>query len=696
MRIANNIQSLNVLNREKINRKNSSKAIEKLSSGLRINKAADDAAGLAISQKMRAQIRGLNQASRNAQDGISLIQTAEGALGEMGEITQRIRELCVQGANGTLMDDDRDKIQSELDSLKSEMHNIASTTEFNTRKLLDGSAKGVSSESTSSSPVNLNFGEAIWRTNIGGSNGDNVNGVIASNDGGTIAFGTTSSADGDIPTIYGSNDAFVTKLDSDGNKVWTKNYGGSGHDTFNSSIAVSDGYILVGGTYSSNQDVSSNNGDSDVWAVKIDNSGNIVWEETYGGADGDWGNKIIESTPGNYLIVGAKSSAPFWDSPSILEIDSNGALGLNLWNGDTSLEINDVVKNVDGSYTVLGQDLTGVNGGSDVLLWKLDIGLNTVWQKNLGGSNSEPINLNNTQLLNTSDGGYIFTVDTTSTDGDVSDVPNGNQDVWLVKTDVDGNKEWDVLIGGSQGDVPLGGIKEVDDGYVLLLDSDSNDGDFPANNGNTDLALVKVDTSGVIQNITSFGGSGQEVSRSSYVNSDGDLIIAFETQSLDGDAPTINGGIDVWISKVNVKTTNVQDETSQSGGITLQIGANTGQTMTISIDDMRPEALGYVDDMPRVNPIEMAGVSLTLTDQVLNRISSQRSKFGAQQNALEHVIRNVNNASEQLSAAESRIADVDMAKEMMSLSKFKILEEAVNAMMAQSNQLPQGILQLLK
>ena len=118
MRIANNIQSLNVLNRQKINGKNTSKAMEKLSSGLRISKAADDAAGLSISQKMRAQIRGLNQASKNAQDGISLIQTAEGALGEMHSLTQRIRELCVQGANSTLTDDDRDKIQLELDELK--------------------------------------------------------------------------------------------------------------------------------------------------------------------------------------------------------------------------------------------------------------------------------------------------------------------------------------------------------------------------------------------------------------------------------------------------------------------------------------------------------------------------------------------------------------------------------------------------
>ncbi|RXV59136.1 hypothetical protein DWB64_16725 [Fusibacter sp. A1] len=154
--------------------------------------------------------------------------------------------------------------------------------------------------------------------------------------------------------------------------------------------------------------------------------------------------------------------------------------------------------------------------------------------------------------------------------------------------------------------------------------------------------------------------------------------------------------VEKQIEKTISKEIEILHSLKEDNGILLQVGANSGQTLSVSIDDMRPDALGFVDDMPRVNPIEMAGVSLTLSDQVLNRISSQRSKLGAQQNALEHVIKNVDNASEQLQAAESRIDDVDMAKEMMLLTKFKILEEATNAMMAQSNQLPQGILQLLR
>jgi len=113
------------------------KSMEKLSSGLRINRAGDDAAGLAISEKMRAQVRGLDQASRNSQDGISLIQTAEGALNETHNILQRMRELAVQGANDTNVKDDRDQIGKEIKQLQEEINRIADQTEFNTQKLLN-------------------------------------------------------------------------------------------------------------------------------------------------------------------------------------------------------------------------------------------------------------------------------------------------------------------------------------------------------------------------------------------------------------------------------------------------------------------------------------------------------------------------------------------------------------------------------
>ncbi|WP_099190224.1 flagellin N-terminal helical domain-containing protein [Tepidibacter mesophilus] len=142
MIINHNMNAMNAHRRMGSAQGQQAKSIEKLSSGMRINRAGDDAAGLSISEKMRGQIRGLNQASRNAQDSISLIQTGEGALDETHAILQRMRELSVQAANDTNVTKDRSAIKSEIDQLQKEISRIASTTEFNTQKLLTGSFAG--------------------------------------------------------------------------------------------------------------------------------------------------------------------------------------------------------------------------------------------------------------------------------------------------------------------------------------------------------------------------------------------------------------------------------------------------------------------------------------------------------------------------------------------------------------------------
>jgi flagellin len=142
MRIQHNISALNTHRQLAFNNSQAAKNLEKLSSGFRINRAGDDAAGLAISEKMRGQIRGLEMASKNAQDAISLIQTAEGALTETHAILQRMRELAVQAANDTNVSADRTAIQNEINALVSELNRIADNTEFNTQKLLDGSFGG--------------------------------------------------------------------------------------------------------------------------------------------------------------------------------------------------------------------------------------------------------------------------------------------------------------------------------------------------------------------------------------------------------------------------------------------------------------------------------------------------------------------------------------------------------------------------
>ena len=174
-----------------------SKSMEKLASGLRINRAGDDAAGLAISEKMRGQIRGLDQASRNAQDGISLIQTAEGALNETHDILQRMRELAVQGSNDTNTTDDRGALQKEMDELIKEIDRIGDQTEFNTAKLLTGTG-GNNSDGTFKFQIGANDTQTLTLT---------VNSMKAAD------LGTNGVATVDISTAAADFDKALTDID---------------------------------------------------------------------------------------------------------------------------------------------------------------------------------------------------------------------------------------------------------------------------------------------------------------------------------------------------------------------------------------------------------------------------------------------------------------------------------------------------
>ena len=169
MRINTNVAAMNTYSRLTAANTAKSNSLAKLSSGLRINKAGDDAAGLAISEKMKSQIGGLTQAKRNAQDGISLVQTAEGALNETHSILERMRDLAVQGGNGTLTKDDRASINKELNALHQELTRISSTTEFNTQKLF--AAKG--KNNTFTFQIGANSGQTLAVT-IGAMDGESL------------------------------------------------------------------------------------------------------------------------------------------------------------------------------------------------------------------------------------------------------------------------------------------------------------------------------------------------------------------------------------------------------------------------------------------------------------------------------------------------------------------------------------------
>ncbi|MEC1871934.1 flagellin N-terminal helical domain-containing protein [Bacillus amyloliquefaciens] len=216
MRINHNIAALNTSRQLNAGSNAASKNMEKLSSGLRINRAGDDAAGLAISEKMRSQIRGLDMASKNAQDGISLIQTSEGALNETHSILQRMSELATQAANDTNTDSDRSELQKEMDQLASEVTRISTDTEFNTKKLLDGTAKdltfqiGANEGQTMSLPINKMDSESLKVGTTYTANTDGSKLVTADGKEATLVTDGSKGPNG----YYDTDDKLVYQADS--------------------------------------------------------------------------------------------------------------------------------------------------------------------------------------------------------------------------------------------------------------------------------------------------------------------------------------------------------------------------------------------------------------------------------------------------------------------------------------------------
>ena len=491
-----------------------SKSTEKLSSGYRINRAADDAAGLSISEKMRSQIRGLNQASTNAQDGISLIQTAEGALNEQHSILQRMRELSVQAANGTETDDDREAVQNEIEQLQSELTRISDTTEFNTMKLLDGSRSGsdVSVSVSKSAEANLTTQDATTQKNTA-----------------AITAAATKT----------STKLSVTTLDKNGNATTT------------------EVELKIAGTK-----VSYNG--KELTATVTD--GNASEEETAKAfaealSKTDLADKF-DITNNNANLVFTAKEAGSSASVALTKQDDVAAKATNL---DTTGE---------DAYKKLSADIGTYDGTGNIE-------------------------------------DKIFTV-------------NGEKFAYVTDP---------AKLGDDHKDV----------NYVVAANA----------------AGIKTASSDMANLINAKTG----------INATAD---AQGTISL----------------KAGTTTTG--------NGITLQIGANEGQTMSFTLDDMSADALGVGGRSVDLSTQESAKTATTTIDAAIKKVSAARGKMGAVQNRLEHTISNLDTASENMQTAESRIRDTDMAEEMVNYSKNSILAQAGQSMLAQANQANQGVLTLLQ
>lgn len=392
-----------------------------------------------------------------------------------------------------------------------------------------------------------------WQKSLGGTLKDWANDIQQTTDGGYIVAGYALSNDGDVTGNHGGADYWIVKLSSSGAIEWQKTLGGSGQDYANAIRQTTDGgYIVAGSSSSFDDDIAGdNNGGNDAWIVKLNATGNITWAKSYGTSDDEEANAICESSGGGYWVVGSKivsGSTNYW----ILKLDNNGNIILNSSFGGSSADIATCIQETSDNGIIIGGysesndgDVTGNHGSSDFWIQKISSSLVPQWVNCYGGSSSEYLY----DIKQTADNGYILVGQTYSNDGDVS----GNQsngDFWVLKLTNSGVIDWQKCLGGTDYDRGASIQPTTDGGYILTGITFSNDGDVSGNHG-ADYWVVKLNSMGDISWQKCLGGPTSESSSFAIAQTtDGGYIVAGVAEGNGGDITGNHGDYDFWVVKL--------------------------------------------------------------------------------------------------------------------------------------------------
>ncbi|AEM78243.1 flagellin [Thermoanaerobacter wiegelii] len=618
MRVSHNLMVLNTLENIRKNNKITLKSIEKLSSGLRINKAADDAAGLSISEKMRAQIRGLRQAERNVQDGISLIQTADAGLSSILEPPlQRMRELAIQAMNDTLTDEDRQKIQLEIEQMKSAIDDIANNTEFNGIKLLNGNLRSVIPQI----PLSIEWEKSFSTDKL-------INSIIATNDGGFIVGGASHKWEPEESRFW------ISKIDSEGNIEWEIELPKQNNYNYIYDIEkISDGNFVA--TARSNKYINGEYGENQPIVFKFDSSGNIIKQYTFAGTN-SYLLAITQTINGNIIATGSANEL------LIMKFDQNlNFIENRFWQFPNPADCHfkggyDIKPTKDGGFVIVGLEALE-DGGRRGFIAKFDINLNMEWEQKIQDEElSSVVQLDNENYLVLGENG-LYKIDSW---GNIN-ILNDMIKYWNTNT----------------------GIKNANNIFLKL---DNNN-------------YVVCSNSKVYK-----------------INNNGDEIwslnLPISMPEIKGIAQIDDGGFVVVENDYSIIKFAPENPITKNG-IFLQIGPNSNENLNITIENCSTRGLGIKEINVTTRDIENAILAI---DSAIEKVTSERSKLGAYQNALEHVYNNLLNYEENLMASESRIRDADIAKEIMNFVKGNILHHTSQVVLAQANQTPETVIQLLK
>ena len=586
MRIQHNIMAMNAYRNYTNNVNAMKKNLEKLSSGYKINRAGDDAAGLAISEKMRAQITGLETAQKNAKDGISLVQTAEGAMTEVHDMLNRMVELATQSANGTYDNTtDRAQMQKELNQLRDEIDRIADSSNFNGIKLFDGSMEADSVKYSVGSASNLDIlaGGTTTLNQAGTSTIVHKDGQQASKtkfeiELENISFTTTANGNQTVTVTIGTDTVTASVAN-----------GASGKDLAEAIVgSAGEKEVTIGGVS---------------YTVKADGS-KLVFEMTDAAMDA---STVAASFTGNFDV----------------EVEGVGTQG-----GTVNLATQNITEGAPKAGTILANTVSDALAATDIVDGK---------------------------AITIGDTTYVFA---------------------SKKETLDAIK----AAGGN--------FKAVD-----ISDLVDNNGALDTNKAGTGDALSEA-----LSRLTVAAKDNKMFT----VGQTDDYRLTFqEKESYNGNGKGGRADLTTWdgvqkqIQQGTFTATKVAAKNGTGKGLTLQIGdtADDYNQLKVSLGDMHVDSLGIGDIS--IADQDSAAKAVEAIKAAINQVSDVRGTLGATQNRLDHTINNLSVMTENIQDAESTIRDTDVAAEMMAYTKNNILIQSAQAMLAQANQVPQGVLQLL-
>ena len=733
------------------------KTLKALSTGLRINSASDDASGLAVSEKLRGQISGLAKAATNSQDAISMLQTAEGAMGSMTSMVQRIRELAVQAGDPAYTSNDRAMLQLEVDQLKEEIDRVSSSTEFNTKKLLNGDAAAIWSASSGDVEAIIKGAPAAGDYKINYTLDPGKNSIYKSN--------MMTLGEGEMSYNIDTNGTSITKFDNiqgmlrgSDMQVTVK---GSAATTASAAITGATGGMadiaLAGWTAASAAITGNNSYSIEIEALgnrSASGTGQIRFRvmNTATGEISEWINATVDTTGqivnasaiGTGLVglsgnVLATATATFgttaWNSGDKMLVnvagaraEAAGAASIQIGSTGSTLHINSGATNADTAtthtiYTAQMDKAGNVYYGSmDVTLekgTKVTSGTATIDVLGAGDVASKYTKLSQLSQFTNADGRMVL--DNTQ---EIS-IYGGNGNV--AKVILEGSDTIDDLKNKLNSalidQLKMGAATDNSAAATVnknLVQFTENDGTNGASAGSFTIQGAVL---GKDSNMTFVGDEGilnalgvtqiQKATDSALTVTVQDANtgeFVGEDTITDGRLRNVIQGVDIDITPSSAAdisfntASNTMEFKAKSGtnstflhitdnATKAAIGANEGQTLDISIGRLDTKSMG-IDDV-NVATFDDAQTSITKLDLALEQISKSRATAGAQINRLEYTITNLNTTRENMIAAESRIRDLDIATASSDLAAQQVLMQSATAMLAQANQIPNYAMTLL-